>query len=164
MARVVVFIAKNTVDTPYPYVPVSIDDETVGGCRAGGFNHFDVSPGRHMIDVMRGPKQTITGAPTIQPASCPLRVDLTGGATYFYEIRQSTQYDLLNGIYLVPSPLQPIGIAVSVIGSIQEACVGPYSIEAIDQSEGLRKISELRLTKPPEPPPPYSPRPPKLER
>ena len=165
MARVVVFMVREGATDASHTAPVSIDDTVVADCSNGGFNYFEVTPGSHIIDVMRGPKQTMTGTPTLQAASCPLPVSLAGGETYFYEIRRSHVVHPAPIAFSLPFAIWGLAdLAVNVIGSIQGACIGPYSIEAINRSEGLRKIGDLRLTGPLPPPPPYPPRPPKMER
>jgi hypothetical protein len=123
-----------------------IDGTGVDSCEYGGFNGYDVPAGTHVLAVDREDL----------PGRCEVRVDASGGSTYFWQLALRTSYQAagMPGALIGSIPFPPliaIGIALMISGVAIESsgkeCGGPYSITPVDETAALPRISGLRKSK-----------------
>lgn len=126
-ARLIVFRTKESTQYSGRAAAVNIDGNASGRCDYGGFNTFDVSPGRHVIKVDMWDS----------PGTCELPIEVTGGSSYFFEIqpRLGNLLSFLGG-----------GIIGAAIESSGRQCGGSFSISPVEENAALQKLRELRAT------------------
>lgn len=127
-ARLIVFRTKESSQYSGRAASVKIDGNASGSCGFGGFNTFDVVPGRHVIAVdMWG-----------SPGKCELSVDVSGGGSYFFEV-QPRLGNLLSFL--------GAGVIGASLESVGQQCGGAFSIAPVDAPAALPKLNELRATR-----------------
>ena len=145
IARIYVFWPKSDLER-LPPSRLMIDGKDVGSCEYGGFIGFDVRAGIHVLTADR----------ENFPGRCEVRLDGSGGGTYFWQLTPRASYrdaampGAVFTVTLVP-PLMAIGVAMMYAGtSIESAgkeCGGPYAVSPVDEIDALPRISGLKKSK-----------------
>lgn len=127
-ARLVIFRTKESTQYSGRAAAVRIDGNASGSCDFGGFNTFDIAPGKHVVAVDMWDS----------PGKCELPVDVSGGSSYFFEV-QPRLGNLLSFI--------GAGIIGASVESSGRQCGGAFSIAPVEAAAALSKLSELRATR-----------------
>ena len=115
----------------------------MGSCDFAGYQTFYVSAGHHVL----------TAGLWDAPGSCRLSVIVLGGEDYFFEISPRTENAmaaflgaLIGGI---GGSAAMAGAPFAVMGSeaAGKDCGGAFSIVAVEESIGLRKVMDLRMSR-----------------
>lgn len=104
--------------------PVLVDGFLAGKCETGEFNVFEIPAGKHVLTI------DIAGS----PGSCDLQIDVSGGGSYYYEIKPRSGY--LAAAFFG-------GLIGTAIESSGKKCGGPLSINPIEPGAALEKLKDL---------------------
>jgi len=122
---------------------VRVDGKEVGGCDHAGYQIFYVKAGPHVLTVEMWDA----------PGHCSLSTNVLGGEEYFYEILPRSE-NLMAGylgtlIGALGGSAALAGAPFAVMGaeSAGKQCGGAFSIVAVEENSGRRKVMDLRLSK-----------------
>lgn len=127
-ARLIVFRTKESSQYSGRAAAVKIDGGSSGSCDYGGFNTFDVAAGKHIITVDMWDS----------PGKCELPIEVSGGASYFFEV-QPRLGNLLSVL--------GAGLVGASIESAGQQCGGAFSISPVEENAALSKLTDLRATR-----------------
>jgi len=108
-------------------VSVKVNGIEVGGCDYAGFNIFDISPGKQILNVGLDD----------HPGDCSLPIDVGGGSENFFEITPRSE-SAGAGIFL--------GVLGQALESAGKQCGGAFAVESIAMDLATIKLSTLRKT------------------
>jgi hypothetical protein len=127
-------------------IKLGIDGSSLGACERGGFNAFDVPAGAHVLSVVV----------EYQPGRCDMPVAVSGGSTYYYELKTRAEFAnaALPGAVLLSIPVPPItalglimmygGMAIESSG---KECGGQFALTPAEETAALAKISRLKKSR-----------------
>jgi hypothetical protein len=126
-ARLIIFRTKENGQYSARSATLKIDGTKVGSVDYGGFNTFDVSPGKHLLGVDMWDA----------PGKCELPVETTTDNIFYFEVtpRINSFLAFMGG-----------GFIGATIESSGTQCGGAFSITPVDQSIALPKLTDLRLS------------------
>jgi hypothetical protein len=122
---------------------VKIDGRELGGCDFAGYQTFYVKAGPHVLTVESSDA----------PGTCRLSTHLLGGEEYFFEISPRTEnwtagfLGALVGVIGAGVGLAGAPFAAAGFESTGKDCGGAFSIVAVEESSGRRKVMDLHLSK-----------------
>ena len=141
--RLTVFRTADSTQYSGRSAAVRVDGREVGGCDFAGYRTFYVSAGPHVLTVGMWDA----------PGNCRLSVNLLGGEDYFFEISPRTENTMAGFlgavIGVIGGPVALAGAPFAVMGSESAGknCGGAFSIAAVEESIGLRKVMDLRMSR-----------------
>jgi hypothetical protein len=141
--RLTVFRTADSTQYSGRSAAVRVDGKEVGGCDYAGYQTFYVKAGPHVLTVGMWDA----------PGQCSLSTNVLGGEEYFYEILPRPE-NLMAGylgilIGALGGSAAQAGAPFAVMGaeSAGKECGGAFSIVAIEESLGRRKVMDLRMSK-----------------
>ena len=141
--RLTVFRTAESTQYSGRSAAVTVDGREVGSCDFAGYQTFYVSAGYHVL----------TAGMWDAPGNCRLSVNLLGGEEYFFEISPRTENVIAGFLGAV---IGGMGGSAAKAGapfaamsseSAGKDCGGVFSIFAVEESTGRRKVMDLRMSR-----------------
>ena len=141
--RLTVFRTAENMQYSGRSATVKMDGRELGGCDYAGYQTFYVKAGPHVLTVDMWDA----------PGTCRLTTNVLGGEEYFFEISPRIEnwaagfLGSLVGVMGGAVGLAVVPFAAMGSESAGKECGGAFSIVAVEESIGRRKVMDLRMSK-----------------
>jgi hypothetical protein len=141
-ARLTIFRTADSTQYYTRPATVKMDGRELGGCDFAGYQTFYVKAGPHVLSVEMSDA----------PGTCRLSTNVLGGEEYFFEISPRTENWTAGFLGSIVGMMGgAVGAAVGPFAamgseSAGKTCGGAFSIVAVEESIGRRKVTDLRMS------------------